>query len=530
MGSRMEKNETHALEWEGGFGEALSLLEASEESLFITGKAGTGKSTLLRCFRERTDRKVAVLAPTGIAAVNVGGQTIHSFFGFKPDVTVEQAKRQARRIRDEEEGRLFRELDLVVIDEVSMVRADLLDCVDAFLRAVRKAPKTPFGGLRLVLLGDLYQLPPVVSAAEREIFAEHYPSPYFFDARAFAGADMRVVELEKIYRQRDPGFIEILNAVRNNTVSEAHLERLNERCSPDFEPKDVLYVSLTSTNARALELNARRLADLKGKSRSYVGQVEGDFEARAFPTELDLELKPDAQVMLLSNDREGRWVNGTMGRVSRLPAPESGDPIGVILEDGEAVEVFPNRWDLFRYRFDAKRKRLETEVLGSFSQYPLRLAWALTIHKSQGKTFDRVVLDTGRGMFAPGQMYVALSRCRSLEGLVLKKPVRREQVFVDWRIVKFMTGHRYALSERAMPLEEKRALAQRAVEEGGVLEIVYLKPTDEKSRRRVRPLEVGEMSYAGKTFLGMKGVCEERGEERVFRLDRVLEMGKGNEE
>lgn len=446
------------IEIDGQFAEALRLLEHSEDSLFLTGKAGTGKSTLLSHFRATTDRKVAVLAPTGVAAVNVGGQTIHSFFGFKPDVTVEQAKRQARRLRDGEEGKLFQELDLMVIDEISMVRADLLDCVDAFLRAVRKAPKTPFGGLRLVLLGDLYQLPPVVSAAEREIFSEHYPSPFFFDARVCQQVPLRLVELENIYRQSDPRFIEVLNAVRNNTVGEEHLLILNERCRPDFEPKDGMYVSLTSTNARASELNAQRLTALKGKSRIYEGRLEGDFEQRAFPTELSLELKPEAQVMLLSNDREGRWVNGTMGRVSKLPPAENGDPIRVVLEEGGEVEVFPNRWDLFRYRFDAKRKRLETEVLGSFTQYPLRLAWALTIHKSQGKTFDRVVLDTGRGMFAPGQMYVALSRCRSLEGLVLKKPIRKEQIFVDWRIVEFMTGHRYALSEEAMPFEEKLSL------------------------------------------------------------------------
>lgn len=442
---------------EGEFAEALRLLEQSEDSLFITGKAGTGKSTLLSHFRENTTQKAAVLAPTGVAAVNVGGQTIHSFFGFKPDVTVEQAKRQGRRLKEEEEGKLFQELDLLVIDEVSMVRADLLDCMDAFLRAVRKVPKVPFGGLRMILLGDLYQLPPVVSAAEREIFSEHYPSPYFFDARVFAQTALRLVELEKIYRQSDTRFIEVLNAVRNNTATEEHVRALNERWRPDFESKDGLYVYLASTNSRAAELNARRLAALKGKAWIFEGRLDGDFEQRAFPTELNLELKVEAQVMLLSNDREGRWVNGTMGRIRKLSSA-NGDPIEVTLENEGEVEVFPNRWDLFRYRFDAKRKRMETEVLGSFTQYPLRLAWALTIHKSQGKTFDHVVLDPGRGMFAPGQMYVALSRCRSLEGLVLKKPVRREHIFVDERIVEFMTRRRYAvLDRRGQGIDEARS-------------------------------------------------------------------------
>jgi ATP-dependent exoDNAse (exonuclease V) alpha subunit len=434
------------------FRQALELLESSADPLFITGKAGTGKSTLLSYFRENTQKRVAILAPTGVAAVNVRGQTIHSFFGFKPNVTVRQAKEIARKVRrDEEDAGLYNELDAVVIDEVSMVRADLLDCVDAFLRTVRKNLRTPFGGLRMVFIGDLYQLPPVVSGGERSVYAEQYPSPYFFDAQAFSQGDLLMVELERVYRQKDERFIEVLNAVRNNSLTDAHVDILNKRCKPDFEPVGGLYIHLAATNDRAAAINARYLTQLKGTGRILEGHVEGDFEKWALPTDVLLELKKQAQVMLVSNDSEGRWVNGTMAEVTGLPK-ENGEAVRVKLQGGGEVEIHRTQWDLFRYQFDRKKKILTTEPLGTFKQYPLRLAWAVTIHKSQGKTFDHVILDTGRGMFAPGQMYVALSRCRSLEGLVLKKPLRREHVFVDERVVRFMSGFHGCNTEPQLPI------------------------------------------------------------------------------
>ncbi len=505
------------------FENAWRQMEAGPSWLFITGKAGTGKSTLLNHFRKNTQKKVAVLAPTGVAALNVHGQTLHSFFGFKPDVTLKAAQECARRVRREGEDEIYQELEILVIDEVSMVRADLLDCIDKFLRVVRKRRWTPFGGIRIVFIGDLYQLPPVVTPEERQLFREHYASPYFFDAKVMAKVELEIVELEKIYRQKDRRFIDLLNAVRNNTLDSEQLDWLNQRYAPDFEPEAGLYVYLTATNDRAATINSKRLAQLGGKSVTLMGSLEGNFDPKNLPTEMNLQIKVGAQVMLVSNHPDGLWVNGSMAQVVSLPQGEK-IAVTVKLEDGGLVEVYPNQWDLFRYQFDAKKKVLTTETLGTFRQYPLRLAWALTIHKSQGKTFDHVVLDTGRGLFAPGQMYVALSRCRRLEGLVLNKLIAPQEVFVDWRVAKFMTRYRYLQSEAAMPLEQKRALIERAISDGRELAIVYLKPSDEKSFRTLRPLRVGEVQYSGRNFLGLRAHCQGRKAERTFRLDRILEI------
>ncbi len=491
----------------------------------MTGKAGTGKSTLLNHFRETTEKKIAVLAPTGVAAVNIRGQTVHSFFGFRPDITVKEAKRLAGRALREEEDGLYRELDAAVIDEASMLRADVLDCIDAFLKVVRKS-KLPFGGLRFVFIGDLYQLPPVVTSRDKTVFGEHYASPYFFDAQVFPKLALELVELETVFRQKDPRFVELLNSVRNNTLSDDQIEGLNRRCEPDWEGTEGLTVHLTATNVQASEINHRKLQLLSGRPFSYEGLVEGDFAEKNLPTERVLSLKTGSQVMLLNNDSFGRWVNGTMATVTQLQEGARGrEPeVHVELEDGREYDLAPARWDLFRYALDAKKKTLTTETIGSFTQYPVKLAWAVTIHKSQGRTFDRVVIDAGRGMFAPGQMYVALSRCRTLEGLVLTKPVTRSHVFVDRRIVTFMTRHRYRTAEEAFPLEQKRKIIERAIGDGHDLEIVYLKPTDEKSRRVIRPISVGELEFGGKSFVGLRAFCDRRHEERTFRVDRILEM------
>jgi hypothetical protein len=508
------------------FRRILDLLEGGSSHVFLTGKAGTGKSTLLNHFRETTKKKVAVLAPTGVAAVNIRGQTVHSFFGFRPDITVKEAKRLAGRALREEKGGLYRELDLAVIDEVSMLRSDLLDCMDAFLKTVRKERNLPFGGLRMVFIGDLYQLPPVVTARDKAVFEEHYASPYFFDAKIFPKLELELVELETVFRQKDPRFVELLNSVRNNTLSDDQIDDLNRRCEPDWEGVEGLTVHLTATNAQALEINHRKLQSLPGGPFSYEGLVDGDFPEKDLPTERVLNLKTGAQVMLLSNDSFGRWVNGTMATVTALNDGRKNDEaeVTVELEDGREYDLAPVRWDLFRYALDPKRKALTTETVGSFTQYPVKLAWAVTIHKSQGRTFDRVVIDAGRGMFAPGQMYVALSRCRTLEGLVLTRPVTRSHVFVDRRIVTFMTRHRYRTAEEAFPLEQKRKIIERAIGDGHDLEIVYLKPTDEKSRRVIRPVSLGEMEFQGKAFIGLRAYCDKRREERTFRVDRILEM------
>jgi hypothetical protein len=319
--------------------------------------------------------------------------------------------------------------------------------------------------------------------------------------------------------------VELLNSVRNNTLSDDRIEDLNRRCEPDWEEAEGLTVHLTATNAEASEINRRKLQMSPGRVFSYEGIVEGDFPEKDLPTERVLRLKTGAQVMLLNNDSLGRWVNGTMATVTALQEGSRGreSELQVELEDGREYELTPARWDLFRYVLDAKKK-LTTETVGVFTQYPIKLAWAVTIHKSQGRTFDRVVIDAGRGMFAPGQMYVALSRCRTLEGLVLTRPVTRSHVFVDRRIVSFMTRHRYRTAEEAFPLEQKKKIIERAIGDGHDLEIVYLKPTDEKSRRVIRPVSLGEMEFQGKSFMGLRAYCDRRREERTFRVDRILEM------
>jgi len=504
------------------FERAFKFLEDPQVNCFITGRAGTGKSTLLKYFIDQTQKNIAVLAPTGIAAVNVGGQTVHSFFGFKPNVTLDAAQKAGRKaLKSEGKDSVYYQVDAIVVDEVSMLRADLADCMDVFLRTVREDDQTPFGGVKMVFIGDLYQLPPVVTSNEKEIFSEIYPTPYFFGANVFRDFSFEMIELEKIYRQTDNRFIGLLNKIRNNSVDEVDLKALNARVGLKAGvDKKSLSVLLTPTNAKAAELNAQKLASLAGMEVIFRAEIEGDFEKSSYPTDDVLTLKKGAQIMLLNNDSLGRWVNGTLGEVTGF----LDEVIEVKLENGTTEEVSQFTWEIFRYDYDVSKKKLTTETVGKFAQYPLKLAWALTIHKSQGKTFDRVTLDLDRGTFAPGQLYVALSRCRSFEGLFLTKPVKKGHVFLDYDVVRFMTGHRYVESEKQMPLKEKQALIQKAISEKLDLEMVYLKGSDEKSRRTVTPITVGPMTYSGKTFPGLKALCKIRKEERTFRVDRILDL------
>jgi ATP-dependent DNA helicase PIF1 len=514
------------------FGRALELLENTNRPVFITGRAGTGKSTLLDHFRSTTRKRVAVLAPTGVAALNVRGQTIHSFCRFKPDVTLASVKALPKSKAEGPEGALYRNLDTVIIDEVSMVRADLLDCVEKFLRLNGPLGKRRFGGLQMVFIGDLYQLPPVVTNQERALFdpasGSPYDSPFFFSARVLAdgGYPLEFIELEKIYRQSEAGFIALLNAIRNRSVSEADLKLLNARLDPEFAPEESgLYITLTSTNEQALRRNREKLETLGGETFGYDAVVDGEFDRTSLPTDERLEIKVGAQVMLLTNDPAGRWVNGTIGQVIEVVrAAGRDDVVEVELRDGEIVDIGPNAWEIFRFVYDRDDDRIVSEAVGAFTQYPLKLAWAVTIHKSQGKTFDRVIVDVGRGTFAHGQVYVALSRCTTFEGLVLRKPIRREHIRMDWRVVKFLTGFQYARSEERLAYGEKRRLIEEAISEGRPLEIVYLKPDDTKSRRRIRPESLEPMEFGGRTFEGLKAWCYEREDIRHFRIERMLEI------
>ncbi len=424
------------LDFNEQFVAAFDALENTSRHLFVTGKAGTGKSTLLQYFRHKTIKNIAVLAPTGVAALNIKGQTIHSFFQFKPDITPEAVNdiiiRKVKR-------RMYEQLDAIIIDEISMVRADLLDCIDAFLRLFGRDYSKPFGGIQMIFLGDMYQLPPVVSRGEEEIFRGHYSSPYFFSSRIFPQIDLKILELKKIYRQKDEGFIHLLNALRHNELEEHHLHAFNTRhhSKVDF-PVGEFFITLTTTNALAETVNANQLMKLTGRSYNYQGVLSGEFERKSLPTQESVSLKKGAQIMMLNNDTEKRWVNGSLGVIKDVKSSSGDDIIMVELENGQIVDVKKHTWEIYQYYFDTVAENLASKVIGHFTQYPLKLAWAVTIHKSQGQTFERVMIDVGYGTFAHGQMYVALSRCTSLQGIILKKPIARNQIIMDNRIHEFM--------------------------------------------------------------------------------------------
>ncbi len=505
------------------FERAYDLMCAPEENVFITGKAGTGKSTLLEYFRDRTDHNLAVLAPTGVAAVNVRGQTIHSFFGFGPDITVEQIKSGRVRPHDTQ---VYENLQTLVIDEISMVRADLLDCVDTFLRKFGPSPGEVFGGVKAIFIGDPFQLEPVCTADESEFFEEEYASPWFFDSHSFDELDCTMIELTTIHRQSDAEFIRILNGIRSRTITDDQLARLNEQVAPDYEPAAGAYsVYLTPTNKPARQINEDRLEQLDGTPESFTAEITGDFDLSRAPTQKTLQLKRDAQVMLLNNDPRGRWVNGTMGKVRELRPPEDEKPgVVVHLETDEVVRVEPFQWEMIEFDYDAAAGELVPETLGTFRQLPLRLSWAVTIHKSQGKTLENVILDTSKsGMFAHGQAYVALSRCTSLDGLVLKKPLRKKDVWMDYRVVNFFKEYHLNQTEE-MDEEETVNHLERAIETGVDVEIVYVNSRGEKSRRTIGPRRVGKFSYMGNPYQGVEAYSHKHDELRQFSLNRIARV------
>ncbi len=425
---------------------AINLVQDTTKNVYITGKAGTGKSTLLEHLRLNSKKKMVVLAPTGVAAINVNGDTIHSFFGLKPGFELDEARE--KRV-NEKKAKRYQSLKTILIDEISMVRADLLDAIDVFLRKVRK-DNNPFGGVQMVFFGDLYQLPPVMTYADKEKFLSEYDSPYFFSAKAFQGANdllsdsfhMESVELDKIYRQTDMDFIDVLNSVRNNCMTDDHLAMLNDRHDGDFIPCDKdKFIHLVTTNADAATINTAKLSQLKGSSTTFISNTKGKIARNLRPNDEEVTVKVGAQIMFIYNDPERKWVNGTIGRVVNVCEDynEETDKMETFLivekDDGKRVEVRPYTWEISRYVFD--KGAFKREQIGSFTQIPLKLAWAITIHKSQGKTFEKVIIDLGNGSFAHGQTYVALSRCTSLEGIVLRRPFRRSDIIMDERVEMF---------------------------------------------------------------------------------------------
>lgn len=412
------------LELNNDFNLVIERIEKEKVNFFITGRAGTGKSTLLQLVRDTSKKNIVVLAPTGVSALNVKGQTIHSFFGFPPRMLSinEIKKRKARG--------LYKKMELMIIDEISMVRSDLLDHIDYFLRLNREND-LPFGGVQVVVFGDLFQLPPVVSTEfEINYFKEFYSSSYFFSAKVFErGFKLEMFELTKIYRQENKNFIKLLEAIRLNRIEFEDLEILNQRFIEDFIPKDDSYITLTSTNQKADSINQKALEELPGIEKKYFAKSTGEISAGIFPTEESLCLKVGAQVMFLKNDAGKKYVNGSIGRITDLEE----DKVWVDL-DGSIIEVGPAVWEIIRYE---EGEKIESKVIGTFKQIPLKLAWAVTIHKAQGKTFDKIVIDLGKGAFENGQTYVALSRCRTLEGIILKRPIHFKDIMTNEKVVDF---------------------------------------------------------------------------------------------
>lgn len=509
------------------FQKVLETLENTNKSVFITGKAGTGKSTLLKHFCETTKKNYVVLAPTGVAAINVGGETIHSFFKFKIDYTIQDITKAANKL-SEEAIRLYEKIETIIIDEISMVRADIMDFIDIFLRRVLQND-SPFGGKQLIFFGDLYQLPPVVKSDEREHFKEMYNSHYFFESKAIKEFlntklnEFEYIELDKIFRQTDNEFIQILNAIRNNTITEEMLTVLNKRFDPnsiDILKNDNAYVYLSSTNTISDEINLQNLESLKGRPKAYYADIKGDFTSEKFPTEEKLVLKVGARVMLLNNDSMGCWVNGTIATVLEL----HNDYITVTTENDEAYDVEAVTWETVKTIYDSNTKSITKDKIGSFKQIPVRLAWAITIHKSQGKTFNKVIVDMGKSAFAQGQTYVALSRCKTLEGIVIARELRKSDVRVSYDVVKFVTKLQYVKSQVELLDVEKISMIKEAIEKKQKLEISYLKSRDEKSKRIIIPKKIHKTKYQDLEFLALDAYCTMRNDDRVFNIEKILSI------
>ena len=413
------------------FRQAFDAMENSTRCVYITGKAGTGKSTLLRWFRQNTKKRLVILAPTGIAALNVDGATIHSFFRLPPQVVDPNAIH-----RDPERVSLYQGLDTIVIDEISMVRADVMDGIDLSLR-LHRDNDAPFGGVQLIFFGDLYQLLPAVTRDLAGYFQSRFGGSCFFNARVFDRVELHYVQLQTIFRQKDETFKQLLNAIRENDITDEQLALLNTRYLPDHTPAaGDLRLTLATTNKVADAINTKRMSNLPDKPHHFPATIEGGIDPNAYPADATLTLKKGAQVMLLKNDAEKRWVNGTLGRITRIGKDSITVQIGK-----RSYPVERTTWEIHEYRYNAKKQTVETETVGSFTQFPIRPAWAMTIHKSQGRTFDQVIIDLGTGAFAHGQTYVALSRCTHLTGIVLMTPIRREDLILDPVVRKFIATH-----------------------------------------------------------------------------------------
>jgi tetratricopeptide (TPR) repeat protein len=507
------------------FQEALQLITYTRQSVFLTGKAGTGKSTFLKYICKNTGKKFVVLAPTGIAAINAGGVTLHSFFKLPfrpllpndPDLSLKDGRIFDFLKYTRQQQQIISEVELIIIDEISMVRADIIDCVDRILRVFSRNMRLPFGGKQLLFVGDIYQLEPVVTSDHRDILNIFYTSPFFFSAHVFKEINLVPIELQKVYRQTDPVFIDVLDKIRNNTAQGKEIDILNARFSPSFTPRNKdMYVTLATRRDQVDYINEKKLKELPGEEHVCRGEIKGEFPESSLPTQLNLSIKKQAQVIFIDNDKDRRWVNGTIAMISEI---DREGKVSVLLENGNTHFVEPVLWRNYRYKYNEAEKKIEEEEIGAFRQLPLRLAWAITIHKSQGLTFSRVVVDLTGGVFAGGQTYVALSRCTSLEGLALKVKITGRDIFIRKEITAFSRMFNdKKLIEAAIRESEAELLYARAIHsfnQGNMAEAVEaFSAAIEKRNELTRP--------AVKRLLRMKLQHFTTQKEEIKRLKETL--------